>query len=161
MQLRCNFPSLVYLRRGLDTFSVRWVGGERKIKANLSQSWSWSWGWAWQHFLVYVDKCLPRQKSTRTIVHWQMLTEHVSGHRKMQRLWISWNAVFDTPCEQSFCAALIFVLDFCQAQPQLNSTQSQLKLRLRLALVPPDPTTHPATWDSSFLDSALDYFLTI
>ena len=34
---------------------------------------------------------------------------------------------------------------FCQAQPQLNSTQPQLKLRLRLTLFPPDPPTHPAT----------------
>ena len=32
--------------------------------------------------------------------------------------------------------------DNCQAQPQLNSTQPQLKLRLRLALMPPDPATH-------------------
>ena len=51
------------------------------------------------------------------------------------------------------------------AKISLNSTQSQLKLRRRLDLVPPDPPTqppgHPPTRDSSFLDSALDYFLTI
>ena len=29
---------------------------------------------------------------------------------------------------------------YCQAQPQLNSTQPQLKLRLRLALDPVDPS---------------------
>ena len=34
---------------------------------------------------------------------------------------------------------------YCQAQPQLNSTQLQLKLRLRLALIPLSPATHPAT----------------
>ena len=34
---------------------------------------------------------------------------------------------------------------YCQAQSQLNSTQPQLKLRLRLALFSADPTTHPAT----------------
>ena len=32
---------------------------------------------------------------------------------------------------------------FYQAQPQLNSTQPQLKLRLRLALVPVGPATRP------------------
>ena len=41
---------------------------------------------------------------------------------------------------------------FCQAQQHLNSTQFQLKLRLRLALFPPDPPTrppgHPPTRDS-------------
>ena len=42
---------------------------------------------------------------------------------------------------------------YCQAQPQLNSTQPQLKLRLRLALIPPDPSTHPpGTVDSTLHD---------
>ena len=39
--------------------------------------------------------------------------------------------------------------EYCQAQPQLNSTQLQLKLSLRLALIPLSPATqppgHPAT----------------
>ena len=30
---------------------------------------------------------------------------------------------------------------YCQAQPQLNSTKLQLKLRLRLALIPLSPAT--------------------
>ena len=38
--------------------------------------------------------------------------------------------------------ATIFII-FCQAQPQLNSTQLQLKLRLSLALVPFSPPTQP------------------
>ena len=40
---------------------------------------------------------------------------------------------------------------YCQAQPQLNSTQLQLQLRLRLALFPSDPATHhpPGTVDST------------
>ena len=33
--------------------------------------------------------------------------------------------------------------EYCQAQPQLNSTQLQLKLRLRLALIPLSQVTHP------------------
>ena len=37
------------------------------------------------------------------------------------------------------------ILDFCQAQPQLNSTELQLKLRLRLALIPLSPATRPPT----------------
>ena len=49
------------------------------------------------------------------------------------------------------------------AKLSLNSTQSQLKLRLRLALFPADPPTHPATRDSSvqdYLGSAFDSFET-
>ena len=38
---------------------------------------------------------------------------------------------------------------FCQAQPQLNSTQSQLNLRLRWSLFLFDPATH-------HIDSATD-----
>ena len=43
----------------------------------------------------------------------------------------------------------------CRAQPQLNSTQPQLKLRVRLALIPPDPATHPPTRDCRFYTSWL------
>ena len=38
---------------------------------------------------------------------------------------------------------LILNIPYCQAQPQLYSTQPQLKLRLRLALFPADPPTRP------------------
>ena len=38
---------------------------------------------------------------------------------------------------------IIQIIIFCQAQPQYNSTQYQLKLRLRLALFPADPASHP------------------
>ena len=49
------------------------------------------------------------------------------------------------------------VNEYCQAQPQLNSTQPQLKLRMRLALFPPDPPTHPFRT----VDSTLHYFMII
>ena len=39
----------------------------------------------------------------------------------------------------------LFCWKFCQAQPQLNSTQSQVNLRLRWSLFPFDPATHPPT----------------
>ena len=52
---------------------------------------------------------------------------------------------------QQFC---LVTRAYCQAQPQLNSTQLQLNLRQRLALFPAIPATHPATQppshDSSF-----------
>ena len=48
-----------------------------------------------------------------------------------------------------YSSPLIRLLNCCQAQPQLNSTQLQPKLRLRLALIPLSPATrpppHPAT----------------
>ena len=43
------------------------------------------------------------------------------------------------------------------AMLSLNSTQPQLKLRLRLALFPPDPPTHPFRT----VDSTLHYFTII
>ena len=61
-------------------------------------------------------------------------------------------------------------LKCCQAQPQLDSTQSQLKLRLRLALFPADPPTHrppsyppdhPATQPPGTVVSSLGVILTV
>ena len=49
------------------------------------------------------------------------------------------------------------VNEYCQAQHHLNSTQPQLKLRMRLALFPPDPPTHPFRT----VDSTLHYFMII
>ena len=44
---------------------------------------------------------------------------------------------------------------YCQAQPQLNSTQ--LKLRLRLALFPAIPATHPPNRESSKMEQDFKY----
>ena len=48
---------------------------------------------------------------------------------------------YTTVCRGLHCNGV----KYCQAQPQLNSTQPELKLRLRLALFPSDPATHPPT----------------
>ena len=64
-------------------------------------------------------------------------------------------------CFVFFALNLLRVNPNCQAQPQLNSTQPQLKLRLRLALFPPDPTTHPPGHPPGTVDCTLHYFMII
>ena len=55
------------------------------------------------------------------------------------------------PMVHQFVPIYLKMWTYCQAQPQLNSTQPQLKLRLRSALFPVSdkppghPPTHPAT----------------
>ena len=58
-------------------------------------------------------------------------------------------------CILGFDFFCIYRFDCYFAKLSLNSTQSQLKLRLRLALIPPDPATHPpGTVDSTLHDSS-------
>ena len=54
-------------------------------------------------------------------------------------------------------------LSYCQAQPQLNSTQSQLKQKLvsLSSTWSSQPATRPPSQVSSFWDSTLHFFMTI
>ena len=66
------------------------------------------------------------------VLYSQRLTIRATCHMNLE----------DFPMDRQACPLKIGSCN-CQAQPQINSTLAQLKLRLRLALFPAIPATHP------------------